>query len=194
MKKITWLDFEKSSKDVRGDFEDLCRVFFKIHYIKDKAAILPQRTNNPGIETEPISVNGVRLGFQAKYFSRQISYVDILDSAKKIVDYYSGKVDKVIIFCNKDISGLADNYKKAEDLLASKNIAIELCCNNNILDPINTVEKYASIKALFFNGISFSNDWFETRFKRSLKELEPRYTPEFHVDTEEWHTYFETCK
>ena len=191
MKKIDWSDFEHTCKNTTKDFEDLCRIFFRIRYLKDKVANLPQRANNPGIETLPINVNGSRLGFQAKYFPGKISYTDILDSAKKVLKYYSGEIDKVIIFCNKNIDNTTTNYKKAKGLLASANIEIELCCNNNILDPINTVEEYSSIKALYFNGISFSNDWFARQLQKSLDGLKPRYSSGFHVDTEEWHTYFE---
>ncbi len=191
MKRITWNEFEFASKNLSEDFEDLCRIFFKFHYIKDKSAVLLQRANNPGIETEPVEIEGVRVGFQAKYFTNQISYEDILDSARKTVEYYSGQIDKVVVFCNKDISFVVKKYKEAKELLSSNGISIELCCNKNILDPINTIDDYAKIKALFFNKVSLTNKWFNDQLKKSLGELGPKYTPEFHVDTEEWHAFFE---
>lgn len=30
---LTWSRFEKTSKNVTADFEDLCRLFFKIYYL-----------------------------------------------------------------------------------------------------------------------------------------------------------------
>lgn len=188
---IRWNDFESTSNNINEDFENLCRIFFKFHFVKNKAVVLSQRANNPGIETEPVKIGDKRVGFQAKYFTNQISYDDILDSAKKTVEYYSNQIDKVIIFCNKDINLSAANFKKAEELLAANGITVELCCNNNILDLINTLDEYAIIKALFFNKLSLTTDWFNKHLENSLKELGPKYTPEFHVDTEEWHAFFE---
>lgn len=142
---LTWQDFENTSKNITADFEHLCRIFFKYRYVKDATVILNQKANNPGIETEPVLIDGKKVGFQAKYFSNNVNYVDIFDSAKKVVKYYGGKIDKVILFCNKDVSIDAENYKKAALLLSKNNIEIEACCNNSILDTINTVSEYAPI-------------------------------------------------
>ena len=188
---ITWQDFENTVANPKNSFEDLSRIFFKYHYIKDLNAVVPQRANNPGIETEPILIDGKRVGFQSKYFSSNISYSDILESAEMTIKYYNGKIDKVVLFCNKDISLVAENYKKTKALLNKNSIEIELCCNNNILDPINTNENYHTIKSLFFGKLSLSNEWFFERLSQTLKELEPRYTSGFHVETEDQQNYFE---
>jgi len=188
---ITWRDFENTVTNYQRAFEDLSRIFFKYHYIKDKNAVVPQRTNNPGIETEPICIDGEKVGFQAKYFSNNISYHDILDSAKKTVKYYNGNIDKVILFCNKDISIAAEKYVESKKHLNDHNIELELCCNNSILDPINVNEDYRTIKSLFFGKISLSNEWFVERLNQTLKELEPRYISGFHVETENQQNYFE---
>lgn len=188
---LTWQDFENTSKNITVDFEHLCRIFFKYRYAKDVTVILKQKANNPGIETEPILIEGKKVGFQAKYFSNNISYNDILDSANKVVKYYGGKIDKVVLFCNKDISIDACNYKKAVLLLSKKNIELEPCCNNNILDVINTVSDYAPIKCLYFNKMNLSDEWFKEKLDRSLKELEPRYTPGFHVNIFESQKHFD---
>ena len=188
---LTWQDFENTSKNITADFEHLCRIFFKYHYVKDATVILNQKANNPGIETEPVLIDGKKVGFQAKYFSNNVNYVDILDSARKVVKYYGGKIDKVILFCNKDVSIDAENYKKAVLLFSKNNIEIEVCCNNSILDTINTVSEYASIKCLFFNKLNLSDEWFKEKLDRSLKELEPRYTHGFHVNEFESQKHFD---
>lgn len=188
---LTWQDFENTSKNITVDFEHLCRIFFKYRYVKDATVILNQKANNPGIETEPILIDDKKVGFQAKYFSNNVNYADVFDSAQKVVKYYGGKIDKVVLFCNKDVSIDADNYKKAVLLLSKNNIEIEPCCNNSILDTINTVSEYAPIRCLFFNKMDLSDEWFKEKLDRSLKELEPRYTPGFHVNEFESQKHFD---
>lgn len=117
-----------------------------------------QKSNHPGIETEPVNIEGVRVGFQAKYFSNNVSYDDILDSAKKAVKYYSDKIDKVVLFCNKNLDTSAKNYVATVKLLSENNIVLEPFCNDSILDTINVTEEYSPIRALFFNKISLNFD------------------------------------
>ena len=83
---LSWDDFTINSKNPTADFEDLCRIFFKIYYLKDMHYNLCQIKNNPGVETEPVSINGERVGFQAKYFPKNVSYAQILHSAKEVMN------------------------------------------------------------------------------------------------------------
>ena len=188
---LSWRDFENSTDNKTDSFEKFCRLFFKFHFIKNKSINLNQKANHPGIETEPVTINGVRVGFQAKYFSNNVSYADILDSVEKVVKYYSGKIDKVILFCNKDINTEAGSFVIATNLLTQNNISLELFCNNSILDVVNITEEYSAIRALFFNRISLSLEWFDTKLKETLEELAPRYTSGFHVDMEAAQKHFE---
>ncbi len=188
---IGWQDFENTVENLQTEFEGLCRLFFKQYYAGSPDVILNQSANNPGLETEPIAVGENRIGFQAKYFSNNILYKDILDSAKKVVKYYSGKIDKIILFCNKDITITAKTYQETVTLLRDNQIQIETCCNHNLLDPINTNPQYRTIKALYFGELTFSEEWFARRLTQSLKELEPRYVSGFHVDVQEQQYYFE---
>lgn len=187
---LTWSRFEKTSKNVTADFEDLCRLFFKIYYLKDSTVILNKIHNNAGVETDPAIVDGILVGFQAKYFTNQISYTDIYDSCAKIVTHYNKKINKVILFCNKDINPKVQTYIKAVKLLEANQIEIELCCNQNILDPINMDDNYAKIKALFFNEQSFSLQWFRDKLSQSLEDLEPRYNTGFHIQDNELQQHF----
>ena len=187
---LSWSNFEQTSTNLTSDFEDLCRLYFKIRFINDISVILGKKVNNAGIETDPVLIDGTRIGFQAKYFTDKISYSDICDSCNKTIKYYNSKVDKVIIFSNKDINLSTKSLKDAIIRLEAHNITLELCCNQNILDPINADEKYAKIKALFFNKQSFTLDWFSDNLSRSLIELEPRYNPNFNVKNEDLHNHF----
>ena len=179
---VTWQDFQNTCKNITVDFENMCRLFFKYHFVKNKMANILQTANNPGIETEPVLIDGARVGFQAKYFSNRPSYSDILKSANKVVEYYSGKIDKVILFCNKDLNTNTNNYIAAENLLCQNNIEMEPFCNNSILDILSTCQEYAPIKHLFFNKMTLDDEWFKLKLRKSLKDLEPRYKPDLHVD------------
>ncbi|MBP5551268.1 MAG: hypothetical protein J6X93_04390 [Bacilli bacterium] len=173
--KVTWAQFESLSSNIQDDFERLSRLFFKYRYVKDANALLPKCFNNPGIETEPILIDGLKVGFQAKYFAGRIGYEQILDSTNVLINNYSGKIDKVIFFCNKDIKKDTVNFKKVMDKLQSINATYELCCNDSMLDVIKTDEEYSKLKELFFGCDSISDDWFKTQLDKSLVDLAPRY-------------------
>lgn len=179
--RISWQQFENTCQNTQKDFEDLCRVFFKYHIVRNKDANLPQKINNAGIETDPIMINGKRIGFQAKYFSNKISYIDILDSAEKTIKYYLGKVDKIILFSNKNISSSAKDYVSSKKLLNDNDIELEPFCDANILDAIDINDEYAPIKALFFDKLNLSTKWFDDKLRCELKDLEPRYISGFHI-------------
>lgn len=66
--KVTWVDFESTVNDEHRDFEDFCRLFFKIYYLGNIDVFLRQTTNNAGLETDPVSVKNTMIGFQAKYY------------------------------------------------------------------------------------------------------------------------------
>mgnify|MGYP001623942632 FL=1 len=187
---ITWNDFEQTSKNFATDFEDLSRLFFKICFLGDVSICLGKKVNNAGIETDPVSINGIRIGFQAKYFHDRIAYKDIADSFQKTIKYYAGKVDRIILFCNKDIDQTAKSFVNAVALLTTNQIQLELYCNQSILDPIIADEKYAKIKTLFFNKHSLTLGWFKDRLAHSLSDLEPRYKTGFHVNNDELQQFF----
>lgn len=183
---VSWTSFENLSCNPKEDFESLSRLFFKYKYVKDPNAVLPKQHNNPGIETEPVLVNGIRIGFQAKYFIGRIGYEQILDSVEKVVSHYSGKIDKVIFFCNKDINANTISFKTVIEKLKSINATYELCCNDSILDLIKTNDDYRKIKSLFFDVENISEQWFKTNLNKSLDELSPRYDKTgMHIGTNE---------
>lgn len=188
---LTWADFEYTSKNHQNDFEDMCRLIFKRYYVKDRNVLLVQATNNPGIETETVNIDGVEVGFQAKYFDSKVSYAQLLRSAIETVKNYLGKIGKLIIFCNKNIDVNAETYIKLKKILEDNGIIIELFCNKNILDLINCETEYASIKALFFSRLTLTNDWFEDKLKLALDDLNPRYISGFHIENKEYQKHFD---
>ncbi len=186
MKKgINWSDFENTSINLTVDFERLCRIIFKRYFVKNPYVILKQIHNNPGIETDPIDVDGELVGFQAKYFTNKISYADILDSVKKIKDHYNDKIDRVIIFSNKDINDKTKSFIEIKKILDEINCSYTLFCNDNILELINDNNDYNNLKYSFFNEVTISNEWICEKLEITLKDLEPRYSKDFHIQIEE---------
>ncbi len=139
--QLSWKMFETQCMDSRGvqlKFEGLCRQLFIYDILSgnQKNLYLHSNPNNPGIETEPIQdeVNNRLVGFQAKYFDSRVDYNEILSSAKKTVEYYAGKVDRVYLFCNKPLKSDAKGIMESKQILKSAGISLELITNETILD------------------------------------------------------------
>ncbi len=188
----SWIDFISKSRNTQNDFEDLARVFFKIKYTGSISTVLNQTRTNPGLETEPISVQGIKIGFQAKFFEANINYVSIVESLEKVITYYAGKVDKVILFSNKDVSLNTKSLKKVLEDLCAENIIVETVCNKNILDLINYDSNYSCLKSTFFTDDSYDKEWFDSKLRQSIKNLGPRYTKDFNVENVNYEEYFDT--
>lgn len=115
MENIDWDRFGLKSQSKRDSFEELSM------YICCRDLQISEITaykNQPGIETEPFLVGDKRYGFQAKFFESGFDWQQIKNSIlggeiKNIKDSNSDKqhpnnvflkykLDKLIIYCNKD--------------------------------------------------------------------------------------------
>ena len=189
--KVTWVDFESTVNDEHRDFEDFCRLFFKIYYLGNVDVFLRQTTNNAGLETDPVSVKNTMIGFQAKYYRNNTDYANIYNSMEKVVKYYKGNVDQVVLYCNKDIDTTCTSYKNINELLNKNGIILSLCCNNDILDEINLNDKYEKLKAVFFGRNYLKDNWFKEEIENELNDLNPRYVKGFHISDPDIETYFD---
>lgn len=125
--QISWESFTTNNHDVHGiriKFEDLCRQLFTNECLSgNKQFRYPHANpNNPGLETEPIydEINKRWVGFQAKFFDKDVNYKQIKHSAEKTVEYYTGKegnVEQVFLFCNKPIKSTGNEYITAVEVL-----------------------------------------------------------------------------
>ncbi len=186
---ISWDDFTYTNKnDIKNKFENMCNILFNYMFFDNKATF-QKSCNNPGIEIEPILCDGELISFQAKHFSKKNSYDDIFDSCKKTVQYYSGKLNKVYLFCNNDLDYQSKKYKESEMLLKEHNIELIRICNEAIINYIET-NNINSIKNLYFGKIIFDDKWFIEKLDISLEELKPRYIKDFNVDVD-LQDYFE---
>lgn len=116
---FSWAQFRLTNfdgKSIQLKFEDLCRQLFINEFLgKNKVKhYLHANPNNAGLETEPIfcEESNKRIGFQAKFFEDRVDYRQIMESVKKIVSNYSGNLDTLFIFCNKDISTKNESFRK----------------------------------------------------------------------------------
>ena len=69
--------------------------------------------NQTGIETEPIELNGEKIGFQAKFYDTKISENkdDIIDSIKK-AKRENPKISKILFYLNQEFSESTKKGKK----------------------------------------------------------------------------------
>ena len=110
--------------------------------------------------------SGKWISFQAKYFDSNVDYEQIKRSAEKIVEYYSGKLDIVYLFCNKPISIFATGYQRSVDILSNANITIELITDTAILD---LVRKYPMLGLYYFQQHFLTKEWMETHMQEIQK-------------------------
>ncbi|MEA4970161.1 MAG: hypothetical protein VB051_06455 [Candidatus Pelethousia sp.] len=182
---INWSRFEQcNSANLTSAFENMCRMQFN-RFFFDGKAILTSSPNNPGIEVEPVlhlSTNK-HISFQAKYFTSNIDYGSIERSMKAAIMNYSGKLDVIYLYCNKDFAYIAPSFVRFKNALCAANICLIAVTNAEILNQI-IGNRYLVIAARYFQNESINADWFAQKVELSLSELEPRYTRGFNVEVE----------
>lgn len=187
MSSITWDVFKinnQFSEGIQLKFEDLCRLLFTNEFLSNnkRYKYLHANPNNPGLETEPIldETNKRKIGFQAKFFESKVNYDQINNSARKIVEHYSGKVDLVYLFCNKTLT--SSSLEFAIKILQAENIQLELITDKEILNLV--ISKYPYLSTYFFGKFNLELDWFREHSKSIFEIMGDRYTADFNVETE----------
>ncbi len=110
---INWNNYKsKFNGRERTEFERLAYMLFCYEY-NIKIGIFRFK-NQTGIETEPIEVDGVNIGFQAKYYDTKLSdnKNDIIDSLKKAKTKNSA-LNKILLYTNQELSESSSTTKKA---------------------------------------------------------------------------------
>lgn len=178
--EINWSTFEAYNTDRRTEFEHMCRMLFNQRFFDGKE-ILHSNPNNPGIEVIPVKepVNSKKISFQAKYFDN-IDYSQILHSCKMAVSHYSGQLDIIYLYCNKDITTTSKSYIDIVDYLNKNSIEIVPITNQAILEE---VMKNDVISQYYFNQVSLSHKVLVEKLNVSLETLGPRYNQDFNVPT-----------
>jgi hypothetical protein len=179
--KVTWAQFESCNANKQEAFEQLCRWLFNEFFFSGKE-LLHSNPNNPGIEVIPVlhSASNKRISFQAKYFGT-IDYEQIKESARKAVKYYSGNLDTIYLYCNKDVTVTSQGYLSAINILKPAGIELVPITNQAILEQ---VMKNETICWHFFDELMLSQEWFRDRLNISQSALGPRYDSSFNVPTQ----------
>ena len=186
--EVNWENFASNNNNPDGiqhKFENLCRQLFTNEFLKENKTTrnLHSNPNNPGIEAEPVldERTGQYVGFQAKYFDTSVDYSQILHSMEKAVHYYAGKLDNIVLYCNKAITSTSKSYINIVKLLKRNNITIELITDNAILDA---VRKYPYLANYYFGVNTISFEWIVTHNEKSFSDLGERFNRDFNVETE----------
>ena len=174
---LSWSKFEvAASADGKSNefrFESLCRQLFANEFVEKESyqRFLQSVVNNPGIESEPIynEKEKIWIGFQAKYFSKYINYDSIMNSCRKAVTHYKGKLDKLILFCNLQPSPKSKTFKEAEKLLRFNNMTLTTIAGETILD---LVRKYDKLKEYYFGQALISDEWMWEHDKDMMLEAD----------------------
>lgn len=185
---LTWERFITTNLDpcgVESKFEDLCRQLFINEYLSQNKLVkyVHSNPNNPGLECDPVfdEVNQRWLGYQAKFFTQRPGYTQLRESMEKVVKYYAGKVDCVILYCNKSLSTRAKDYKKAKEILNENHISLEVVTADSILDQ---VRKYPYLSSFYFSVHPITHEWIAEHDRHMFEALGERFHREFNVDTE----------
>ena len=154
MVKPDWNIFEaKFSENPTKNFEWFCYLLFCEEF--NQLYGVPRLYNQPGIETELISVGEDKIGWQAKYFTDKINHNDIKDSIEKTIRIYP-EITKLILYTNKDW-GASKNGKypgarqKLIDFCSQNNLVLEERCAS-YFDKIVSDENYQQITSFFFSN------------------------------------------
>lgn len=186
--EVNWENFASNNNDpesIQHKFENLCRQLFTNNYLKEnkKSRNLHSNPNNPGIEAEPIPDERTNqyIGFQVKFFDTSVDYGQILHSMEKALQYYTGKLSHIVLYCNKAITSTSKSYINIVELLKKNNITIELVTDSAILDA---VRKYPYLANYYFGVNTISFEWVVAHNEKSFCDLGERFNRDFNVETE----------
>lgn len=154
MVRPDWNIFEaKFSENPTKNFEWFCYLLFCEEFNQPYG--VPRLYNQPGIETELISVGEDKIGWQAKYFTDKINHNDIKDSIEKTIRIYP-EITKLILYTNKDWGASKDGMypgarQKLIDFCSQNNLVLEERCAS-YFDKIVSDENYQQITSFFFSN------------------------------------------
>src|SRR5699024_2377659 len=178
---ITWDHFNINNNHKTNSFESLSRLLFKENYCEEDI-ILRSNPNHKGIEVDPVTgKDGLIISFQAKYFSKGVDYSQIKRSFETIKDTYEGRLNRVYLYSNEDVSTDNQNYINCAKILEEASIECIAITNMELLEQAAT-SKYAS--ALFFNEHKFDTEWFQQQVQLNLNSLSYRYNKKFNATTD----------
>lgn len=157
MQETNWNNFKaKFNGKEQKSFEWLCYMLFCKEFNQNLGVF--RYKNQPGIETEPIAINGKFIGFQAKFYETKISENkgDIKDSICKAKSK-NNNLNKILFYVNQEFSESSKKDKKVpaykkeiEDYAESQGIEIDWR-SRSFFDSPFVCEENANITQHFFS-------------------------------------------
>lgn len=157
MKYPTWEDFNsKYAGQKTTAFENLARMLFRHRYNIGES--LPYFYNQAGNETSTIKVDDEFIGFQAKYFEKEIDASQIIHSIKQARKKNPTQT-KIIVYTNQHFGNprkgkdgkegkKTKKQESIENIAESVGLQLEWMLDQNILDAVT---KYELAYNFFFN-------------------------------------------
>ncbi len=178
---ITWERFADCYPNPEKGFEFLCRQLFAREFAQDNVTLISE-PNNPGVEVCPVlsKDESCMISFQSKWFQsiNASAYNKIKSSMQAAINHYKGKLDKIYLYCNHDLTISGNQYKAIEKLLNSANIVLTPITNQSIFEQI---VKYPDLMELYFGQFIPDKQWFEKNVSLALDMLNQRYNRTFNV-------------
>ena len=179
---VNWDQFRVCNRNARLAFEDMSRMLFRHRYLASDTELI-MNPNNPGIGVEPVwdREHKKRISYQSKFFDNNPGYQQILHSVEETVKHYAGQLDRVYLYCNRNLTLTAPTYVKAKALLENNSIELIPVCNDEILDQVREDQL---VEHTYFDVPLLTNDWIKRRLSMSLAALGKRYNQEFNIETD----------
>lgn len=141
MKYPNWKDFESKYPDYQEiAFEALARMLFRNKY--GLGDYLPYFKNHAGNETETIIVKGEEIGFQAKYFDKEIN-AEKIEHSINTAHVHNPSQKKMIVYTNLEFGNprkkdekKTEKQKNIEKVANDCGIDLEWMFGDNILDAV----------------------------------------------------------
>ncbi len=162
---VDWAQFERNNYEKETTaFEEMIYLLFCSKY-NCKDGIFGY-VNQPGIEREPIEINGECIGFQAKYYTDRLSahtkeLIDTIETSKRRYP----KLTKIEIYTNSEYgpgrgkgTNKPQSQLKVENIAKANNIKIDWFVKSN-LNEILFLEKNKRIHDKFFGKEKSSLDY-----------------------------------
>ncbi len=140
--------------------------------------------NQPGLETEPIEIEGKQYGFQAKYVdSIRIEKNDIIDSIRKAKKYHP-QLNTLLLYVNEEPSKKSTRPKYLVEIdQAAETEHIELVWRVPSHIEIQLLQpKNKWIYEIFFGKKILEPSFFEDNVVQNIKNLGPRYNEELNIE------------
>ena len=151
----SWNLFRVVHGDAAADrFQDLCKALFARRLGK-KPSELIEYANQPGIEVEPVNVDGRHHSFQAKFSGKdEVRWSDFCESLKQTVkDMASGDVnlDLILHYTNGNAARTNRRRDRINGIAKDNGVAIEWIYGTEILAAIDESEN-DDLRREYFRG------------------------------------------